>query len=64
MLDNIGALRYTIPMLYSTLLHIIAGIGIFAIGFCVTFTFLTIKDNLAELRKLDSRGTVNDNGGV
>ena len=56
MLDNIGAQCYTIPMLYSTLLHIIAGIGLFAIGFCVTFTFLTVKDNLIDMGIIKARG--------
>ena len=35
-------------MLESILLHTLAGLGLVAIGFCVTFTYVTIRDELKE----------------
>lgn len=48
MLDSTYTLRYTIPMLESILLYSLASLGLVAVGFCVTFTYLTIRDELKE----------------
>ena len=48
MLDRTYTLCYNIPMLETILLHTLAGLGLIAVGFCVTFTYLTIRDELKE----------------
>ena len=47
-LDKGEWLWYTIVMFESILLYTLAGLGIFTIGFCVTFTYLTIREELKE----------------